>query len=38
MTPQEKKEIDFVTRTATKIVIFITIMALVLFTIANFLR
>jgi hypothetical protein len=35
MTPEEKKEIDYVLKTATKVVIFMGLLILVLFTIAN---
>ena len=35
MTPQEKKEFDYVVKTATKVVIFMGLLILVLFTILN---
>lgn len=35
MTPQEKKEFDYIVKTATKVVIFMGLLILVLFTIAN---
>lgn len=38
MTPQEKKEFDYVVKTATKVIIFITIIILVSFTILNYLN
>ena len=38
MTPQEKKELEFVTKTAFKVVIGIVILFVVLFTTAYFLK
>ena len=35
MTPKEKEELDYVLKTATKVIIFMTVLALVLLTIAN---
>jgi hypothetical protein len=35
MTPEEKKEFDYVMKATTKVVIFMGLLILVLFTIAN---
>lgn len=35
MTPQEKKELDFVLKVAGKVIIFITVSLLILITIVN---
>ena len=35
MTPREKEELDYVLKTATKVIIFMVVLALVLLTIAN---
>lgn len=37
MTPQEKKELDYVVKTAVKVFVFIAVLSLVLFTVANYL-
>jgi hypothetical protein len=36
MTPEEKEELEFIIKTATKVVIFMGILILVLFIVANF--
>jgi hypothetical protein len=38
MTPKEKKEIEFVVKTAIKVVIFMGLLILVLLTITNFIK
>ena len=37
MTPQEKKELEYVLKTAVKVFVFMAVLAIVLLTIANYL-